>query len=65
MAKKEDMKKKTDQELATMLAEHRVAMHKLRFEMAGARPKDSTAPRKTRHAIARILTEQNARKVAK
>jgi ribosomal protein L29 len=59
------MKKKNDQELSTLLVETRVSLHKLRFEAAGARPKDSSAPRMARKTIARILTEQNARTHAK
>ena len=55
------MHKKTDQELAALLASERVNLHKLRFEAAGARPKDSSAPRVARKTIARILTEQRSR----
>ena len=61
MAKKEDMTKKTDQELATLLAEKRGTLRTERFAAAGARPKDSDAPKKLRRTIARILTERRAR----
>ncbi|MBI3571924.1 50S ribosomal protein L29 [Candidatus Kaiserbacteria bacterium] len=61
MAKKENMKTRSDAELATMLAEARGRLRTLRFEAAGARPKDSNAPRKERKEIARVLTEQRAR----
>lgn len=55
------MKTKTDQELAKLLAETRETLRTERFSAAGARAKDSTAPRKFRKTIARILTEQHAR----
>ena len=61
MAKKNDMTKKTDQELLKELAELRAQLRTHRFEAAGARPKDSNILKKTRVSIARILTEQRAR----
>lgn len=65
MTKKEDMQKnmkaKTDQELATLLAETRGQMREMRFSAAGARPKDSSAPKKLRALIARAMTERHAR----
>lgn len=61
MAKKEVMKTKTDQELAKLLTDTRVALRTERFAAAGARAKDSNSPKKHRAAIARILTEQYAR----
>jgi ribosomal protein L29 len=61
MAKKETMAAKTDQELAKLLAETRMTLREERFAAAGARPKDSNAPKKARRIIARILTEQRAR----
>ena len=63
MAKKEDMTKKTDQELSKMLVENREQLRAVRFAAAGARPKDSDEPKKLRKAIARILTEQRAREL--
>jgi ribosomal protein L29 len=59
------MKGKTDQELAKLLLETRASLHEVRFAAAGARPKDSDAPKKLRKSIARVLTEQNARILAK
>ncbi len=61
MTKKESMTTKTDQELSKLLTDTRAALRQERFAAAGARPKDSNAPRKFRAAIARILTEQCAR----
>ena len=55
------MTMKTDQELSGLLSETRAALRAERFAAAGARPKDSNAPRKLRVTIARILTEQWAR----
>ncbi len=55
------MNQKTDGELSTLLAETRASLRTLRFEAAGARPKDSTAPHKARKVVARILTERRAR----
>lgn len=56
-----DMKTKSKEELSKMLADTRAELRTLRFEAAGARPKDSNAPKKARKTIARILTEINAR----
>jgi ribosomal protein L29 len=61
MTKKESMTTKTDQELSKLLADTRAALRTERFAAAGARPKDSNAPRKFRIAIARLLTEQSNR----
>lgn len=55
------MTKKTDQELATLLADTRGALRELRFSATGARPKDSSAPKKLRKLVAGALTEQHAR----
>lgn len=62
MAKKEDMTKKTDQELTAVAAGTRKALREARFAAAGARPKDSDAPKKLRRTIARALTEARARR---
>jgi len=51
-----------DAELEKMLEETRAALRTERFAAAGARPKDPNAPAKMRKTIARILTEQHARK---
>lgn len=61
MAKKLILKEKTPAELAKLLGEKREELRKLRFEAAGARPKDSNAPKKVRAEIARIMTELTAR----
>ena len=61
MTKKNLMTTTTDTELSKMLSDTRAALRTERFAAAGARPKDSNAPRKFRATIARILTEQRAR----
>ncbi|TSC70121.1 MAG: hypothetical protein G01um101449_426 [Parcubacteria group bacterium Gr01-1014_49] len=55
------MTTKTDAELAKLLADTRGELRTVRFSAAGARAKDSNAPRKLRATIARILTETHAR----
>jgi len=55
------MATKTDQELAKLLADTRGTLRAERFSAAGARAKDSNAPKKLRATIARVLTEQHAR----
>lgn len=55
------MIKKTDAELAKLLTDTRAALRTERFAAAGARAKESNAPRKFRAEIARVLTEQHAR----
>ncbi len=65
MAKKEDMTKKTDQELAKLLSDTRAAIRTERFAAAGARPKDPNGARKLRTMIARVLTEKRKRELAK
>ena len=64
MTKKENMKTKTDQELATFIAEMRETLRLERFAAAGARPKDSASPGKLRKAIARAETERRSRALA-
>ncbi len=61
MSKKTSLKEKSAVELATLLSQKREELRKLRFAAAGARPKDTDAPKKTRKEIARALTEQSAR----
>ena len=63
MTKKDTMTTKADGELSKLLADTRAELRTVRFAAAGARPKDSNAPRKFRKTIARILTEQHARAV--
>ena len=55
------MTTKTDQELIKLLTETRTELRTVRFAAAGARAKDSDAPKKLRATIARVLTEQHAR----
>ncbi len=61
MVKKNTMTTKTDQELAKLLLDTRIHLRTERFAAAGARPKDSSSPKKLRKTIARALTEQHAR----
>ncbi len=61
MAKNTTFKDKSVEELNTLLVEKKEELRKLRFEAAGARPKDSSAPAKARKDIARILTELTLR----
>lgn len=58
------MKTKTDQELLKLLADTRAELRTVRFSAAGARAKDSNAPKKLRAKIAQMLTEQHARTLA-
>ncbi len=51
----------TDQELGKLLEETREHLRTERFAASGARPKDSSAPKKLRATLARVLTEQHAR----
>lgn len=55
------MATRTDAELAKLLADTRAALRAERFSAAGARAKESNAPRKFRKTIARVLTEQRQR----
>lgn len=57
MAKKLKLSEKSPAELTKMLKEKREELRGLRFAAAGARPKDSNAPAKSRREIARVLTE--------
>ncbi len=57
MKNKNQYQDKNAVELEKMLGEKREELRKLRFEAAGARPKDSNAPAKARREIARILTQ--------
>ena len=61
MAKKTTLKEKNPAELTKLLKEKREELRALRFSAAGARPKDSHAPVKTRREIARVLTELGSR----
>jgi ribosomal protein L29 len=57
MAKKLKLSEKTPAELLKLLKEKREEARTLRFAAAGARPKDSNSPRKSRREVARVLTE--------
>jgi ribosomal protein L29 len=59
------MQKKTDQELAKLLLDTRASLHEVRFAAAGARAKDPDASRKLKKVVARVLTEQRSRELAK
>ncbi len=61
MAKKLAYKDTSTEDLNKLLGEKREELRKLRFEAAGARPKDSNAPKKTRKEIARIMTALGAK----
>jgi ribosomal protein L29 len=61
MAKKTNLTEKNPVELTKLLKEKREELRGLRFSAAGARPKDSNAPKKTRKEIARVLTEMGNR----
>lgn len=61
MTKKDTMATKTDGELSKLLVDTREKLRTERFSAAGARAKDSNAPKKLRKTIARVLTEQHAR----
>lgn len=58
------MTNKTDQELLKLLEETRAQLRTERFAAVGARAKDSNAPKKLRATIARVLTEQSARRAS-
>ncbi|MDP2593958.1 MAG: uL29 family ribosomal protein [bacterium] len=59
--KREDMKDKTTNELATFIADTRAVLRTERFAAEGARPKDPNAPKKLRKLIARAKTEARVR----
>jgi ribosomal protein L29 len=65
MAKKEDMTKKTDGELSALLIETRAKLRSERFAAAGARPENPNAMGRMKKVVARILTEQRKRELAK
>jgi ribosomal protein L29 len=62
MAKNTNYTEKNVSELTNLLAEKRENLRNVRFMAAGARPKDSTEPKKLRAEIARIMTELGAKK---
>lgn len=64
MTKNTNLTEKNPAELLALLAQKRETLRELRFAAAGARPKDSTEPKKLRAEIARILTRLHALKRA-
>ena len=58
---KEDIKTQNEIELQKMLAEKRLALRDMRFNVAGSKIKNVREQRTTRRNIARILTEVNNR----
>lgn len=64
MAKNINLTEKNPAELLALLIEKRETLRAMRFAAAGARPKDSTEPKKLRAEIARILTQLHAMKRA-
>lgn len=59
-----ELKNKNESELKKTLAEKREEVRQSRFGMAGAGTRNTKATKNARKLIARILTEQNLRKVA-
>lgn len=59
-----DLKKYSDAELMKELADKREALRQLRFGAAGSRSRNVREGRELRKEVARLLTEQNSRKVA-
>jgi ribosomal protein L29 len=57
------MTTKTDAELAKLIVDTRSTLRTERFSAAGARAKDSNAPKKLRTVIARALTELRSREL--
>jgi ribosomal protein L29 len=53
--------KKSDKDLQKELAEKRASLRDLRFNISG-KSRNTKATRETKKAVARIMTEQNARR---
>ena len=60
--KKESFTKKSDMELTNGIAENREALRAFRFGSTGSKAKNVRAARVLRRDVARMLTEENARK---
>ncbi len=56
-----DIKKLSDKELAKSLEEKRSAVRQFRFDIAGSKVKNVKEGANAKRAVARILTELNAR----
>jgi ribosomal protein L29 len=54
---------KTDKELTSLLAEKRETLRSFRFGMAGSATRDTKVGMSAKRDIARILTEQSARRI--
>lgn len=57
-----DIRKQSDKDLEKLLNEQRVVVRQFRFDISGSRAKNIKAGANAKKAVARILTEQNARK---
>lgn len=57
-----ELKNKSEQELAKLLAEKQTALRDFRFGMAGSKTRDVKVGYKIRKEIAQILTEASLRK---
>jgi len=57
----EELKKKSDGDLAKELRESREALRSSRFSVAGGKARNTKEARDLKKKIARILTEQNTR----
>lgn len=62
MAKKTSFKDSSLEDIKKLLVEKRAELRTLRFEATGGRAKDTTAARKTRKDIARLLTEETLKR---
>ena len=65
MAKSNDIKNKTSEELTGLLSEKRQSLRTFRFDVSGSKARNVKQGRNTRKEIARILTEVNSRSAAK
>ncbi|MFC1751751.1 50S ribosomal protein L29 [Patescibacteria group bacterium] len=61
MAKKENIKNKSDKELEVMLKEKRGTLMEFRFKVSKGKAKNMKAGKTLRREIARILTEMSVR----
>ncbi len=62
--KKQNFKTMDEAELTKILRDTESELRAHRFAAAGSRPKDTNSLKKARKVIARVMTEQNARKRA-
>lgn len=63
--KKESFTKKSDSEITAGIESNREALRAFRFGSAGSKTKNVRAARVLRRDVARMLTEENARKAKK